>query len=66
MPSLKSPIGAAGGISKSPPSVMDFRSSPGLASGIKRIGGRGGTSRLGKSPVAAESKHGRLRISHKY
>lgn len=46
--------------------VMDFRPSQGLAAGLKRIGGRGGVSRLGKSPISTESKHGRLRISHKY
>jgi hypothetical protein len=61
-------------ISKSPinfkspraPKVMDFRSAPGLAAGIKRIGGRSGISRLGKSPISTESRHGRLRILHKY
>lgn len=64
----KSPINfKVGGTSKSPgKSVMDFRSSPGLAAGLKRVGGRNGISRLGKSPISAESKHGRLRISHKY
>jgi len=45
--------------------VMDFRPSQGLASGLKRIGGRSGTSRLGKMPTP-EGKHGKLRISHKY
>ena len=62
-------VGGSGGSgsSKSPgKSVMDFRSSPGLAAGLKRVGGRNGTARLGKSPISTESKHGRLRISHKY
>ena len=65
----KSPINfkVGGSSSKSPgKSVMDFRTSPGLAAGLKRVGGRNGTSRLGKSPISTESKHGRLRISHKY
>lgn len=48
------------------PKVMDFRTAPGLAAGIKRVGGRSGISRLGKSPISTEAKHGRLRISHKY
>ena len=51
---------------KSSPKVMDFRTAPGLAAGIKRVGGRSGISRLGKSPISTEAKHGRLRISHKY
>lgn len=48
--------------------VMDFRTAPGLASGLKRIGGRNGISRLGKvgKATADANKHGRLRISHKY
>lgn len=46
--------------------VMDFRPSSGLAAGLKRVGGRSGTSRLGKSPISTESKHGRIKISHKY
>lgn len=46
--------------------VMDFRPSSGLASGLKRVGGRNGISRLGKSPISTEGKHGKLRISHKY
>lgn len=63
----KSPINfKVGGSGKSAPKVMDFRSAPGLAAGLKRVGGRNGTSRLGKSPISTESKHGRLRISHKY
>lgn len=44
--------------------VMDFRPSQGLASGLKRIGGRSGTSRLGRSPIM--QKHGQLKMSHKY
>lgn len=72
-PSAKLSAGPFPSGSKSPvnfkqPRVMDFRSAPGLAAGIKRVGGRGGTSRLGKSPVISpsESRHGKLRISHKY
>lgn len=44
--------------------VMDFRSSPGLAAGLKRVGGRGGISRLGRSPIKLDRVA--TRISHKY
>jgi hypothetical protein len=60
------PGGGKYGINFKQPRVMDFRTAPGLAAGIKRVGGRSGVSRLGKSPISTESKHGRLRISHKY
>ena len=53
----KSPKGGKG--------VMDFRSSPGLASGLKRVGGRNGIARLGKMTSDA-NKHGKIKISHKY
>lgn len=64
----KSPINfkVSGSGKSASPKVMDFRSAPGLAAGIKRVGGRSGISRLGKSPISTEAKHGRLRISHKY
>ena len=39
-------------------SIMDFRPSKSLAQGIKRVGGRGGTSRLGQS-----GRRGRAPIS---
>ncbi len=59
---------AIGDMPKSPispkPNVMDFRPSKGLASGLKRIGGRNGIARLGRSPIA--QRHGKIRISHKY
>lgn len=55
----KSPISSKVG------KVMDFRPSQGLASGLKRIGGRNGISRLGRSPIKA-AQHGKIRISHKY
>ena len=64
----KSPINfkVGGGTSKSPgKSVMDFRPSQGLASGLKRVGGRNGIARLGKITSDAQ-KHGKIRISHKY
>ena len=38
--------------------IMDFRPSKSLAQGIKRVGGRGGTSRLGQS-----GRRGRVPIS---
>jgi len=60
------PGGSRSPINFKQPRVMDFRTAPSLAAGIKRVGGRGGVSRLGKSPISTESKHGRLRISHKY
>ncbi|HXI51335.1 MAG TPA: hypothetical protein VNH84_07515 [Candidatus Saccharimonadales bacterium] len=50
---------------KASKSVMDFRPSQGLASGLKRIGGRNGISRLGRATADAQ-KHGRIRISHRY
>lgn len=44
--------------------VMDFRPSQGLASGLKRIGGRNGISRLGRSPIKLDRVANK--ISHKY
>ena len=63
IPMPKSPINFKTGAGSR---VMDFRPSQGLAAGLKRVGGRGGTARLGKSPVSTENRHGKLRISHKY
>lgn len=56
----KSPINFKLGAGKK---VMDFRPSQGLASGLKRIGGRSGISRLGRSPIRTG---GKALISHKY
>ena len=57
--------GKSGGINFKQPRVMDFRPSQGLASGLKRVGGRNGISRLGRATADAQ-KHGKIRISHKY
>lgn len=55
----KSPIA-----SKSPVKIMDFRPSSGLAAGLKRVGGRSGTSRLGRSPIKLDRMASK--VSHKY
>jgi len=54
--------------SKSKPNIMDLRPSQGLATGLKRIGGRGGISRLGRTnrENIGKAKHGRPIVSHRY
>ena len=42
-------------------SVMDFRPSQALASGLKRVGGRSGIARLGRSPIARKMEGIRTR-----
>jgi hypothetical protein len=54
----KAPRGAGKGI-------FDIRPSAGLASGLKRIGGRSGITRLGRSTPVGD-RHGKIRISHRY
>ena len=56
-------------ISPNPSSnIMDLRPSHGLAAGLKRVGGRGGISRLGRSgrEAAAGARHGRPIVSHRF
>lgn len=58
---LQSPVNASRGAGKR---LFDTRPSNGLAAGLKRIGGRGGVTRLGRSPITA--RHGAAKILHKY
>lgn len=61
---VKSPMSAfgkpKGRVGTKPPKILTTPSK-GLASGLKRIGGRSGISRLG-----GEARRGRPEISHKY
>lgn len=59
---------AVSGVEKPPKATLDTRPSKGLASGLKRIGGRKGTLRLGRENRAGISatKRGRPFVSHKY
>lgn len=52
----------------SPAKIMDFRPSKGLATGLKRVGGRNGITRLGREnrQNLGKAKHGRPIISHRY
>jgi hypothetical protein len=52
----------------SPVKIMDLRPSKGLATGLKRIGGRSGISRLGRETREniGKAKHGRPIISHRF
>lgn len=59
----KSPIRQA-----KPKSIVDLKPSHGLAAGYKRIGGRGGFTRLGNRTRRGlgEARHGRPIVSHRY
>ncbi len=48
---------------KQPKGIMDFRPSKALASGLKRIGGRSGITRLGR--VNSNERKGKPTIFHK-
>jgi len=50
------------------PKIMDFRASQGLAQGLKRVGGRGGVSRLGRTAREnmGKARRGKPIILHKY
>ena len=52
----------------SPAKIMDLRPSKSLATGLKRTGGRGGFTRLGRQTREniGKAKHGRPIISHRY
>lgn len=56
------------GSGRAPKAIMDFRPSQGLASGLKRIGGRGGTTRLGKTErkTIGKARRGEPIVLHKY
>lgn len=50
------------------PRIMEIGPSKGLAAGYKRIGGRGGFTRLGNRTrrELGEARHGRPIVSHRY
>lgn len=47
-----------------PGKIMDLAPSKGLATGLSRISGRRGTTRLGRDVIAA--RRGRAIVSHRY
>lgn len=58
---LMSKTPARSPLSTKPAKILDLRPSKGLATGLKRIGGRGGVTRLGQA-----GRRGKPIIMHKY
>lgn len=62
---LPSPTSAKSTSTKS--SIIDLRGTSSLAAGLKRIGGRGGTSRLGNFHTRSGSpRRGKVMTEHKF
>lgn len=55
-------------ISPKPGKIMDLSPSHGLATGLKRVGGRKGTTRLGRTnrTMLSNVRRGRPVIAHKF